>query len=54
MVEKGVGWDSESLHEFLENPKKFVPGNKMFFPGLKKERERTGIAIFYVNPLLSY
>ena len=27
-------WDEETLSEFLENPMKFIPGNKMnFSPG---------------------
>lgn len=43
MVEKGIGWDTGTLHEFLENPKKFIPGSKMIFSGLKKEKERAGI-----------
>ncbi|XP_036735340.2 cytochrome c, testis-specific [Manis pentadactyla] len=37
---KGVIWGEETLKEYLENPKKYIPGTKMVFAGLKKESER--------------
>ena len=43
MADKGVGWDSGTLHLYLVSPKKFIPGNKMFFTGLRKEGERAGM-----------
>ena len=43
MTEKGIGWDTGTLHLYLENPKKFIPGNKMIFTGLRKEADRAGI-----------
>jgi cytochrome c len=42
MKEAGAGglvWDEEKIEEYLENPKEFIPGNKMAFPGLKKDEE---------------
>ncbi|XP_004326872.2 cytochrome c 2 [Tursiops truncatus] len=37
---KGVIWGEETLMEYLENPKKYIPGTKMVFAGLKKKSER--------------
>lgn len=33
-------WTEEMLYAFLENPKKFMPGTKMSFEGLKRIEER--------------
>lgn len=37
---KGVVWTEQALFEYLENPKKYIPGTKMIFAGLKKEQDR--------------
>lgn len=42
----GGTWDFESLSHYLENPKAFIPGNKMSFAGLKKPEERAAILLF--------
>ncbi|TFK99344.1 cytochrome c-like domain-containing protein [Pterulicium gracile] len=42
-VNKGVTWDDETLFEYLENPKKYIPGTKMAFAGLKKEKDRNDL-----------
>jgi len=39
-VNKGIIWTEETLFEYLENPKKYIPGTKMAFAGLKKEKDR--------------
>ncbi|XP_061724837.1 cytochrome c-2-like [Cydia pomonella] len=36
MKNKGVTWNDAALSEYLANPKKYVPGTKMVFAGLKK------------------
>jgi len=43
---KGLVWNDETLHKYLESPKEFVPGNKMAFPGLKKEDERDDVIAY--------
>ncbi|KZS92750.1 putative cytochrome C [Sistotremastrum niveocremeum HHB9708] len=42
-VNKGVVWGEETLFEYLENPKKYIPGTKMAFAGLKKEKDRNDL-----------
>lgn len=34
---KGVIWGEDTLFEYLKDPKKYIPGTKMVFAGLKKE-----------------
>jgi len=42
----GIEWDQDKLFNYLENPKKFMPGNKMAFAGLKKEKDRNDLITF--------
>jgi cytochrome c len=39
----GVVWDAAHLDQYLENPKKFMPGTKMIFAGIKKDEERKAV-----------
>ncbi len=43
---KGIIWGEETLFEYLENPKKYIPGTKMAFAGLKKPQERADVIAF--------
>lgn len=45
-VNKGITWDEHTLFEYLENPKKYIPGTKMAFAGLKKEKERNDLIAY--------
>ena len=46
----GFIWDAERLDHWLENPRTFLPGNKMSFPGLPDETDRRDlIAWLQVN-----
>ncbi|KAI9888662.1 MAG: iso-1-cytochrome c [Vezdaea aestivalis] len=40
---KGITWAESTLFEYLENPKKYIPGTKMAFGGLKKEKDRNDL-----------
>lgn len=40
---KGVIWTKETMFEYLLNPKKYIPGTKMVFAGLKKADERADL-----------
>jgi hypothetical protein len=42
-VNKGITWNEDTLFEYLENPKKYIPGTKMQFAGLKKEKDRNDL-----------
>ena len=48
--EKGLVWSEETIAKYSENPKDFVPKNKMAFVGLKKEDERADV-IAYLKTL---
>ena len=38
-----IHWDETTLFDYLENPKKYIPGTKMAFAGLKKEKDRNDL-----------
>lgn len=40
---KGVTWGEDTLWIYLAAPKKYIPGTKMVFAGLKKPKERAGL-----------
>jgi len=42
-VKKGVVWGEDTLFDYLENPKKYIPGTSMNFVGLKKEKDRNDL-----------
>lgn len=42
----GIIWNESTLDEFLENPKKFLPGNRMVFAGLKKAVDRRDLIAY--------
>jgi cytochrome c len=43
---KGIVWSEETLNVYLENPKKYIPGTKMVFAGLKKAKERDDLIAY--------
>jgi cytochrome c len=44
--EKGQTWTEEDLDKYLTNPRKFLPGNKMAFVGLKKADDRADVIAY--------
>jgi len=45
-LKKGIIWGPETLDEYLTNPKKYIPGTKMVFAGLKKKKERDNLIAY--------
>jgi len=43
---KGITWSKETLFEYLLDPKKYIPGTKMVFAGLKKPQERADLIAY--------
>ncbi len=43
---KGIVWKEDTLNIYLENPKKYIPGTKMVFAGLKKPQERADLIAY--------
>jgi cytochrome c len=43
---KGITWSADTLFEYLADPKKYIPGTKMVFAGLKKPNERADLIAY--------
>jgi len=39
MAESGIVWEDETITAYLKDPKGYVPGNRMVFPGLRKDED---------------
>lgn len=46
MKEAAITWDDETIAAYMENPKTFIPGNKMVFIGLRKQEERNNLIAY--------
>ncbi|KAH7287606.1 hypothetical protein KP509_32G065200 [Ceratopteris richardii] len=44
---KAIIWSEETLYEYLLNPRKYVPGTKMVFLGLKKPQARADLIAYF-------
>ncbi|EPY51371.1 cytochrome c [Schizosaccharomyces cryophilus OY26] len=47
--DKGITWDENTLFDYLENPKKYIPGTKMAFAGFKKPADRNNVVTYLKN-----
>ncbi len=39
MKSSNIVWDDETIAKYLVEPRTYIPGNKMAFPGMKREDE---------------
>jgi cytochrome c len=46
MKSSDITWTEENLKKYLQDPKGFIPGNRMVFPGLKDEEDLTNLIAF--------
>ena len=42
----GVVWSAETLEPYLENPRTFMPGNRMAFAGVRNPQDRADLIAF--------
>ena len=42
----GITWTPEVLYEYLEDPRGYLPGTKMAFPGLKDPQDRADVIAY--------
>ncbi|MGZ5889504.1 MAG: c-type cytochrome [Hyphomicrobium sp.] len=49
MKNSGITWDEATFKEYITDPKKRVPGNKMLFPGVKDELERDDLFAYLAS-----
>ncbi len=45
----GVTWDEATLDTYITDPRKFIPGTKMTFAGLKDADDRKALIAFLKN-----
>ncbi|SCZ96813.1 BZ3500_MvSof-1268-A1-R1_Chr4-1g06746 [Microbotryum saponariae] len=41
-----VHWNEDTLFDYLLDPKKYIPGTKMAFAGLKKDKDRNNLIAY--------
>ena len=50
MANSGIVWTEDTIFAYLENSQAYLPGNRMFFPGVAKPQDRVDI-IAYLKSL---
>jgi cytochrome c2 len=46
MKKADIVWTAKTLDQYLADPRKMIPGNKMAFPGLKTEQQREDLIAY--------
>ena len=42
----GITWSHQTMFEYLENPRAYIPGTHMAFPGLPREQDRADVIAY--------
>lgn len=45
-IKKGIVWGEDTLMEYLINPKRYIPGTRMVFAGLRREKDRKDLVAY--------
>jgi cytochrome c2 len=46
MKNSGVVWNEDTLKQYLGDPHKFIPGEKMIFAGIKNEKQLNDLIVY--------
>ena len=46
MRESGIIWNEKTIAAYVEKPRKYIPGNKMAFAGIKKKTQRDDLIAY--------
>jgi cytochrome c len=46
MKTSGVVWDEEAIDKYIADPRGFIKGNRMAFPGLKRPEDRQNVIAY--------
>ena len=46
MIEAAIVWDDATMAQYLAKPKEMVPGTKMAFAGLRKEKQIANVSAY--------
>lgn len=46
----GITWTPEKLYQYLENPRRVIPGTKMAFAGLRNGQDRADVIAYLQAP----
>jgi cytochrome c len=46
MKKAAIVWDDKTIADYVANPKKYIPKNKMAFKGIKKEKQRDDLIAY--------
>ena len=49
-TESGIEWTNQTMFDYLKDPKKYIKGTNMAFPGFKKEADRADV-VAYLNTM---
>lgn len=49
-AESGIVWTKEKMFQYLENPRRVIPGTKMAFAGLRDGQDRADLIAYLENP----